>query len=102
MKSSRRGKRTSDVEIRNVSAHGFCIVIDTRELFVSFADFPFFKDVPIGQILKVESPGPDHLHWPALDVDLSVESIEHPEKFPLVSRGRRARSKRPRENATAD
>jgi hypothetical protein len=28
-------------------------------------------------------PTPDHLYWPDLDVDLSVESIRHPERFPL-------------------
>jgi hypothetical protein len=33
--------------------------------------------------MNVRWPSPDHLHWPDLDVDLSVESIEHPEKFPL-------------------
>jgi hypothetical protein len=27
-----------------------------------------------------------HLYWPDLDIDLAVESIRHPEKFPLVSR----------------
>ena len=26
------------------------------------------------------------LYWPDLDVDLAVESIEHPERFPLVSK----------------
>jgi hypothetical protein len=28
----------------------------------------------------------DHLYWPDLDVDLAVESIRNPERFPLVSR----------------
>jgi hypothetical protein len=27
-------------------------------------------------------------YWPELDVDLAVESIRHPEKFPLVSKVR--------------
>src|SRR5215475_2321541 len=31
-----------------------------------------------------------HLYWPDLDVDLAVESIEHSERFPLVSKGQRA------------
>jgi hypothetical protein len=61
-------------------------LIDDRELFVPFEQFPWFKDVPVGKILKVELPGPDHLYWPELDVDLAVESIRHPEQFPLVSR----------------
>jgi hypothetical protein len=28
----------------------------------------------------------DHLHWPLLDIDLSVESIRTPAAFPLVAR----------------
>jgi hypothetical protein len=27
----------------------------------------------------------NHLRWPALDVDLSLDSIRHPEQFPHVS-----------------
>jgi hypothetical protein len=25
------------------------------------------------------------LHWPDLDIDLAVESIDHPERYPLIS-----------------
>jgi hypothetical protein len=39
----------------------------------------------VDKILHVESPSPNHLYWPELDVDLAVKSIRHPEKFPLVS-----------------
>ena len=39
----------------------------------------------MGKLLNVELPHPHHLYWPDLDVDLAVESIEHPERFPLVS-----------------
>jgi hypothetical protein len=28
----------------------------------------------------------EHLFWPDLDVDLAVDSIHHPERYPLVSR----------------
>ncbi len=31
-------------------------------------------------------PHPGHLYWPQLDVDLAVESVEHPQRYPLVSR----------------
>jgi hypothetical protein len=37
-------------------------------------------------LLRVTRPQPEHLYWPELDVDLSVESIEHPERFPLIAR----------------
>lgn len=90
MKSAQRGKRTSNsgVEVSNVSRHGFWILIGERELFLPFQEFPWFRDVSIGKLVNVELPSAHHLYWPDLDVDLAVESIEHPERFPLVSQAR--------------
>lgn len=86
MKSARRGRRTSVVEVTNLSRHRFWMLIRGRELFLPFAKFPWFEKATVAQILGVELAGPGHLHWPALDVDLAVRSIEKPEDFPLVSR----------------
>jgi hypothetical protein len=66
-----------------VSSHGIWLLADGRELFLSYEDFPWFKDVPLKTILNVEQPSPGHFHWPDLDVDLGLDSIEHPERFPL-------------------
>jgi hypothetical protein len=74
--------------VANISALGFWLFLGDRELFVPFLEFPWFKDAPVSKILNVQRPQEDHLHWPDLDVDLSVESIEHPERFPLVYRER--------------
>ncbi len=86
MKSAARGKRISDVEVTNVSRHGLWLLLGDRELFLAFKQFPWFRDVSIGELCNVELPHADHLYWPDLDVDLAVESIEHPERFPLLSR----------------
>jgi len=88
MKSAKLGKRTSQVEVTNVSKHGFWLLIGDRERFVPFEQFPWFRNAPIGQLLNVELPSPRHLYWPDLDVDIAVESIDHPERFPLVSKVR--------------
>jgi len=85
MKSIMRGTVTSHVEVTNISKHGFWLLISERELFMPFTEFPWFKDAPISAVLRVEWPQPDHLYWPDLDVDLTVESIEHPDRFPLVA-----------------
>ena len=85
-RSAKRGRRISEVEVTNVSAHGFWILVGDRELFLPFERFPWFIDAPVAHILRVEMPGPNHLFWPDLDVDLAIESIEAPERFPLVSR----------------
>ena len=71
---------------RNVSVHGLWLLTDDRELFLAFDDFPWFRDAPIGKVLNVEEPTPGHFFWPDLDVDLGIDSIEHPERFPLEAR----------------
>lgn len=74
------------IEISLVSKHGFWILIDDEELFLAYADFPWFKSATIEQITSVERPSTDHLYWPNLDVDLSLESIRNPNLFPLISK----------------
>ena len=88
MKSAKLGKRTSEVEITNVSKHGFWLLIGDKERFVAFEQFPWFRNAPIGHLLNVELPTAHHLYWPDLDVDIAVESIDHPERFPMVSKVR--------------
>ena len=88
MKSGQRGRRTSAVEVTNVSRHGFWLLLGDRGLFLAFEKFPWLRDASIAQLARVQQPTSHHLYWPDLDVDLAVESIEHPERFPLVSKGR--------------
>lgn len=80
------GMLTSQVEVTNVSKHGFWLLLGDEELFLPFADFPWFKGATIGQLCEVEWPATNHLFWPALDIDLAVESIRDPAAFPLVAR----------------
>ncbi|MEW6443800.1 MAG: DUF2442 domain-containing protein [bacterium] len=87
MKSGALGRRTSAVEITNISKHGLWVMVDGEELFLPFSEFPWFKSAPLEAVFHVERPRPHHLYWPELDVDLTLESIRHPEKFPLVSKG---------------
>jgi len=88
MTSAQRGKSTSQAEVTHISKHGLWVLVGGRESFMPFASFPWFRDASVGAVLNVEVAGPGHLYWPDLDVDLAVESIEHPERFPLVSKSR--------------
>jgi hypothetical protein len=54
-------------------------------MFLAYNDFPWFRNAPVSAVLNVQLPQPHHLYWPDLDIDLAVESIEHPERFPLVA-----------------
>lgn len=84
------GSATFAVEVTNISRHGFWLLLDnTEELLVPFTEFPWFRQATIDQILNVDRPTSDHLYWPQLDVDLSIQSVRDPSAFPLVARVRR-------------
>ena len=83
MSSKAPGKNAQAAEITNISNNGIWILAEGKELFMSYEDFPWFKDAPVGKILKVEELNAGHFYWPDLDVDLTLEIIEHPERFPL-------------------
>lgn len=79
------GANTSVAEVTHISKNGFWLLLDDEELLLPFSEFPWFRQATIEQLTTIEWPSVDHLYWPMLDVDLSVESIRCPEKFPLVS-----------------
>jgi hypothetical protein len=82
------GTSTSQVDVTNISNHGIWLLADDREHFLSFEQFPWFKSATVQAILNVERPHAHHFHWPDLDVDLTIDSIEHPERYPLRARVR--------------
>ena len=92
MRSAKPGASTSAVELANVSQHGLWLLIDAREHYLPFDVFPWFRDATIRQLSRIERPARDHFYWPELDVDLTLDSIEHPEDHPLECRTRGGRS----------
>ena len=80
------GTSTFPVEVTNVSRNGLWLLVADEELFVPFVHFPWFRDASIEKISVVERHTADHLYWPLLDIDLSVESIRNPDAFPLGAR----------------
>jgi Protein of unknown function (DUF2442) len=72
-------------EVTDISKQSFWLLLDGRDL-LPFEEVPRFKRAPVEAILRLERPRPGHLCWPDLDVDLSVDSIEHPERYPLKAK----------------
>jgi Protein of unknown function (DUF2442) len=85
MKSETLGTDTSEVEVTQISRHGIWLLLGEKEHFLSFANFPWFKDASVSSIQNVELLNEHHLYWADLDIDLAVESIEQPEQFPLIA-----------------
>ncbi|NQT88145.1 DUF2442 domain-containing protein [bacterium] len=86
MRSSQLGANTSRAEVTHIDSHGLWLFVAEREYFLPYGEYPWFREARIGEILDVELLHETHVHWPALDVDLCLESLENPEQFPLISR----------------
>lgn len=74
------------LEVTNISQHGLWLYWAGQEFFLSYELYPWFKDAKVKDILNVRLESPEHLHWPALDIDLSLSILQEPERYPLVSR----------------
>jgi hypothetical protein len=83
MSSKTLGESTSAPEVTHVDAKGMWLFVDGREHYMPFDQFPWFIDASIKQISNVERPSREHMYWPELDVDLTLDMIDHPEKYPL-------------------
>jgi len=80
------GIGTSAVEVTNVSKHGLWLLLHDQEVFLDYDNFPWFRNATIGKVVHVELISDQHLSWPELDIDLEVDSIFFPERYPLVDR----------------
>ena len=83
MSSKQRGIGTSGVEVTGISAHGVWLLIGKEEVFLSYEDFPWFKDTSVGKILNVT---PGHFYWPDW-MSLGLE-YRHPIDFRSEQGGR--------------
>jgi Protein of unknown function (DUF2442) len=83
MSSRTPGKNAPNVEVTNISGNGIWLWAKGKELFLAYKDFPWFKDASVGKIFNVKEPSSGHFYWPDLDVDLTADIIEHPERFPV-------------------
>lgn len=77
------GTNTSLNEVTNISQAGFWLLVDDKEYFVPFNDYPEFKQATIEQIYNVKRIGPDAFYWEALDIDIELAALAEPDKYPL-------------------
>ncbi len=65
---------------------GIWIFIDEQEYFLPYDKFPWFADATVKQIFNVRRLSDIHFYWEDLDVDLSIDIIKNPEKYPLIAK----------------
>ena len=76
----------SEVEVSNISRKGIWILLKGKEYFLPYDRYPWFKGEAPSRLRRVTLSHGHHLRWQALDVDVELESLESPEKYPLIYR----------------
>ena len=67
-----------------INREGIMISLEGNNYFLSYNRVPWMKDATINEVLDVRMSGNNAIEWPKLDVDLEVESLRHPERYPLL------------------
>lgn len=83
MNSLKHGKPTLVGSVTNISKVGFWILVNDKEYFVPFSNYPEFKNAKIDEIFNVQFLSPRQLYWQSLDCDIELDALEAPERFPL-------------------
>ena len=85
MKSLKNGKNIL-VSVENITSFGIWLFVKGREYFLDYQRYPYFQNQTISAIKNVRLLHGFHLRWPDLDVDLEIDNLENPEKYPLKSK----------------
>ncbi len=81
---SRNNSSSTLVSVLMINAQGIMISVLGNDYFISYNRIPWMQDAPIRSVLNVQMSGPEAIEWPDLDVDLEIDSLRHPERYPLV------------------
>jgi hypothetical protein len=83
MNLSKAGKSTFLSSVSNITETGFWLLVDDKEYFVPFANYPEFKRAPVDKVFEVKRLSPTQFYWEAIDCDIELAALEKPEQYPL-------------------
>ena len=75
---------STSANVLMINAQGIMLSVLGNDYFLSYNRIPWMKDAPIRSVLNVQMSGTEAIEWPDLDVDLEIDSLRHPERYPLV------------------
>ena len=82
--SSKSNTATTSVSVLMINGDGIMLNVCGHDYFLSYNRIPWMRDASISHVLDVRMSGHHAIEWPALDIDLEIESLKHPERYPLI------------------
>ena len=71
-------------DVLMINDRGIMLSVMGQDYFLSYNRVPWMKDATINEVLDVRMSGKNAIEWPKLDVDLEIDSLRHPERYPLL------------------
>lgn len=84
MRLLKNGKNIS-VSVENITPQGVWIYVKGKEYFLDYGNYPYFRNQTVKALQNVKLLHGYHLYWPSIDVDLEIDNLKNPEKYPLKS-----------------
>lgn len=78
--------QTTSVSVLMINSQGMMLSVLGNDYFLSYNRVPWLRDARVGSVLNVRMCGKNAIEWPELDIDLEIDSLKHPERYPLVMR----------------
>lgn len=84
--TSKSNISSTSVDVLMINDRGVMLSVQGQDYFLSYNRVPWMRDATINEVLEVQMSGKNAIEWPKLDIDLEVESLKHPERYPLLIR----------------
>ena len=82
--NSNKNTGNTSVKVLSITAEGINLSVAGKDYFISYNRVPWFRNARVNEIMNVSMMGRMGIRWEDLDVDLEIDSLEHPEKYPHV------------------
>jgi len=66
-----------NVEVTRISSLGIWLRAHNKKFFLSYHDFPRFKNKPLLAVLHVEETMPGDFYWPEIDLKIPTSLLLH-------------------------
>ena len=76
--------QNTSVSVLMINAQGIMLSVLGNDYFISYNRMPWLKDARISDVLNVQMSGRSAIEWKNLNIDLEIESLKHPERYPLI------------------
>lgn len=76
--------RSTSVSVLMINEQGLMLSVLGNDYFISYNRLPWMRNARVCDVLNVQMSGKSAIEWPRLDVDLEIESLKYPERYPLV------------------